>query len=294
VITHVLKESMQELANHIYIETGYAGVTLGAINWAHGLILIDAPFRQEDARLWRTALLNLGGGVDRLLVNLDAHFDRTLGVRAMECTVVGHEKMAEIFRNRPVTFKTQGTETGAEWELYNGLGSIRWVPPDITFTEGLKIHWDDSPLLLESRPGPATGAIWAVLPDQRIAFVGDALVPDQPPYLSSADLPTWINSLRPLLTAEYQDYLLISGRGGPVAHQQVRRQLTFLEKTNGLLEDLARQKAPASEAGSLSQRLIQDFEIPAHREMQYRQRLQHGLQQYYIRHYQPTEEEITE
>ena len=77
---------MQELAHHVYIETGYAGVTLGAINWSHGLVLIDAPFRAEDARSWRSALLNLGGGVDRLLVNLDAHFDRTLGVRAMDCT----------------------------------------------------------------------------------------------------------------------------------------------------------------------------------------------------------------
>jgi glyoxylase-like metal-dependent hydrolase (beta-lactamase superfamily II) len=285
---------MQELANHVYIETGYPGVTLGAINWAHGLVLIDAPFRPEDARSWRSALLNLGGGVDRLLVNLDAHFDRTLGVRAMDCTVVGHEKMAEIFRNRPVTFKTQGTETGAEWELYNGLGSIRWVPPEITFTERLLIHWDESPLSLESHPGPSTGAIWAVLPEQRIAFVGDALVPDQPPYLASANLPAWLNTLRPLLTPAYQDYLLISGRGGPVAHQQVRRQIAHLEKLNGMLEELAQQKAPAAETAGLLTPLMKDFDIPVQREMQYRQRMQYGVYHYYVRHYQPTGEEITE
>ena len=92
---------MQELANHVFIETGYAGVTLAAINWSHGLILIDSPFRPEDTRSWRSALLNLGGGVDRLLVTLDVHFDRTLGTRSMDCTVVGHEKMASVFRNRP-------------------------------------------------------------------------------------------------------------------------------------------------------------------------------------------------
>lgn len=285
---------MQELAHHVYIETAYAGVTLGAINWSHGLILIDSPFRPEDARSWRSALLNLGGGVDRLLVNLDAHFDRTLGVRAMDCTVVGHEKVAEIFRNRPVTFKTQGTETGAEWELYNGLGSIRWVPPEITFTDHLLIHWEENPLSLESHPGPATGATWAVLPDQRIAFVGDAIVPDQPPYLASADLPTWIHTLKPLLTPAYQDYLLISGRNGPVAQQQVRRQISYLEKVHGLLERLASHKAPAYETEQYVTELLQDFEVPAQREAQYRQRLQYGLYHYYARHYQPTEEEITE
>ena len=31
---------MQEISDHIFIETAYAGVTLGAINWPHGLILI--------------------------------------------------------------------------------------------------------------------------------------------------------------------------------------------------------------------------------------------------------------
>ncbi|HEX9017709.1 MAG TPA: hypothetical protein VF806_00890 [Anaerolineaceae bacterium] len=285
---------MQELAHHVYIETSYAGVTLGAINWSHGLVLIDSPFRAEDARSWRSALLNLGGGVDRLLVNLDTHFDRTLGVRAMDCTVVGHEKMAEIFRNRPVTFKTQGTETGAEWELYNGLGSIRWVPPEITFTEQLKIHWDENPLSLESHPGPAAGAIWAVLPNQRIAFVGDALVPDQPPYLANADLTAWISTLQPLLTPAYQDYLLISGRGGPVAHAQVRKQVSYLEKVRSVLDTLAHHKAPAEETSTLVDSLLHDFEIPAQREIQYRQRLHHGLYQYYKRHYQSTDEEVPE
>ena len=285
---------MQELAHHIYIETSYAGVTLGAINWAHGLILIDAPFRPEDARSWRSALLNLGGGVDRLLINLDAHFDRTLGVRAMDCTVISHEKMAEIFHNRPVTFKTQGTETGAEWEQYNSLGSIRWVPPEITFTESLTIHWDQTPLVLESHPGPSTGAIWAVLPDSHIAFVGDALVPSQPPFLASADLPAWIDTLKPLLTPAYQDYLLISGRNGPVAHQQIYQQINFLEKVQHLLEQMARQKAPARETEQLVPGLLGDFDIPPQRENQYYHRLLYGLSHYYIRHYQPAEEEITE
>jgi glyoxylase-like metal-dependent hydrolase (beta-lactamase superfamily II) len=285
---------MQELAHHVYIETSYAGVALGAINWSHGLVLIDAPFRAEDARSWRSALLNLGGGVDRLLVNLDAHFDRTLGVRAMDCTVVGHDKMAEVFRNRPVSFKTQGNETGAEWELYNGLGSIRWVPPEITFNERLLIHWDENPLSLEFHPGPSTGAIWAVLPEQRIAFVGDALVPDQPPFLISASLPAWINTLKPLLTPAYQDYLLISGRSGPVAHQQVRRQIAYLEKMHQMLEKMASQKAPAGETEGLVSALLKDFEILPQRELQYRQRLQYGLYHYYVRHYQPTGEEISE
>lgn len=285
---------MQELANHVFIETSYAGVTLGAINWSHGLILIDAPFRPDDTRLWKSTLLNLGGGVDRLLVNLDAHFDRTLGARSMDCTVIGQEKMAEVFRTRPVTFKTQGNETGAEWELFNGLGSIRWVPPEITFSDGMMIHWDESPLCLEHHLGPAAGAIWAVLPDQHIAFVGDAVVPDQPPFLASASLPEWIASLHLLLQPAFQDYLLVSGRGGLVATMQVRRQVNFLEKIHRMIGELADQKAPPADTEALVAPLLAEFEIPQGREIQYRQRLKYGLYHYYLRHFTQASEELAE
>jgi hypothetical protein len=66
---------MQEITPQVYIETGYAGVTLGAINWPHGLILIDSPFRADDARSWRSSLLNMGGGVERMIINLDAQWN---------------------------------------------------------------------------------------------------------------------------------------------------------------------------------------------------------------------------
>jgi glyoxylase-like metal-dependent hydrolase (beta-lactamase superfamily II) len=286
---------MQEIAPHIYIEPGYAGVTLGAINWPHGLILLDSPFRQEDTRSWRSALLNLGSGAERMLVNLDAHFDRTLGTRAMDCTVVGHEKMAQAFRNRPVTFKTQASETGAEWEQYNGLGSIRWSPPEMTFTERMQIYWDSQPISLESHPGPATGAIWAVLPGSQVCFVGDAVVADQPPFLASADLPAWIEALQILLEPAYQNFLLVSGRGGLVTHMHVRAQVQFLEKTKKLLEGLAAQNAPVEDAVALTEKLISDFPATGPRQLQFQQRLQWGLRQYYLRQYrQEHTEEIEE
>ncbi|HMN59969.1 MAG TPA: hypothetical protein PJ988_06365 [Anaerolinea sp.] len=285
---------MQELAPNVYIETGYAGVTLGAINWSHGLVLIDAPFRAEDTRAWRANLLNLGGGVDRLLVNLDAHFDRTLGTRAMDCTVVGQEKMASVFRNRPVTFKAQGNETGAEWESYNGLGSIRWAPPEITFSDQMSIHWEDEPLLLEYHPGPATGAIWAILPASRVVMVGDAVVPDQPPFLSTADLPAWIASLELLLSAKYRDYLVVSGRGGAAAQQQVRAQLAFLQRAYQQVDTLAQRNGSPEDTAALVPGLLSGLKYPADRAAQYEQRLRHGLKNYFIRHYRPQKEDIEE
>jgi glyoxylase-like metal-dependent hydrolase (beta-lactamase superfamily II) len=278
---------MQEIAPHVYIETAYPGVTLGAINWTHGLILIDAPFRAEDTRAWRTSLLNLSGGVERLLVNLDAHFDRTLGSRAMDCTVAGHDRLIEVFRNRPVTFKTQGAESGAEWEQFNGLGSIRWASPEVTFTEELKIYWEASPVILQTRPGPAVGAIWAVLPGEHVAFIGDAVVRSQPPFLGSANLPAWIETLKVLLLPPFQNYLLVSGRGGLVAQSEVHALLELLTGLNKKLDEMSVLSTPVEEVERMASVLLKEMDAPPQRHLQYRQRWHWGLHHYYLRHYRP-------
>ena len=162
------------VGNGVRVEV-VVGVTLGVISQPRGLVLIDAPPSPEDSRMWRASLMGMVNGPERVLVNLDSHPDRTLGARAMDCTVIAHEKTAFAFRNRPNTFKAQGDETGANWEAIPGLGSVRWAPPEISFVDQLSLHWGETPILLESHPGPTKGAIWAILPEQKIIFVGDAI-----------------------------------------------------------------------------------------------------------------------
>ncbi|NJN79808.1 MAG: hypothetical protein HC797_04675 [Anaerolineales bacterium] len=96
---------MQEVTKNIYIDDQFPGVTLGVIVTPRGLIQIDAPPSPEDARTWRASLMSLGGGIERVLVNMDAHPDRTLGARAMDCIVVAHEKLQIFFVLVPVHLK---------------------------------------------------------------------------------------------------------------------------------------------------------------------------------------------
>ncbi len=53
---------MQSIADNVYIEDHYLGVTLGVIQMARGLVQIDAPPSPEDSRSWRAALMSLSGG----------------------------------------------------------------------------------------------------------------------------------------------------------------------------------------------------------------------------------------
>lgn len=281
---------MQELFPNLYIEQGYPGVVLGAIVLPHGLVLIDAPFRPEDIRSWRSTLVNLGGGVDRLLINLDAHMDRTLGSRAMECTVIAHEGVVSVLRNRPSTLKAQGVETGAEWELYENLGSVRWSPPEITFTEHMKIFWNDVPIVLEYHPGPSNGAIWVNVLEHKAVFVGDAVVYPQPPFLAQANIPEWLRTLETLVSPEYRDYLIISGRTGLVTQKEVEKQAQVLRDVQSRLEHLGIGAVNEAVVADLARELIEKFDLTPERVTQYENRLKYGLWRYYLRHYRSSED----
>jgi glyoxylase-like metal-dependent hydrolase (beta-lactamase superfamily II) len=171
--------------------------------------------------------------------------------------------------------------------LYNNLGSIRWSPPEITFTHQLNIHWNGSPLVLEHRPGPTAGAIWATLPEQHVVFIGDLVLLSQPPFLASAHLPTWLENLQELLSPVYQNYLIVCSRGGLVHQDDIRKQIRFLQKVQQSIEGLAQQDAAPEETWRLAPLLLAEFSLPAERLPFYQQRLKYGLHQYYVRQHRP-------
>lgn len=279
---------MQSIADKVYVEDSLPGVTLGVISTPRGLALIDAPPSPDDSRTWRASLMGLGAGPDRVLINLDSHPDRTLGARAMDCTIIAHEKTAQAFRNRPTTFKAQGDETGANWESIPGLGSVRWAPPEISFTQDLVIYWGGNPIHLEHRPGPAAGAIWVVLPADRIVFVGDLALKNQPPFLFNANLPQWIESLKALLGADFKGFTIVSGRGGTINAQVVKTQLETIKHLHDRLEKLAARNAAPEATEKLVEHFVSGYKAPAARLKHYAQRLRYGLHHYYVRHYHPT------
>ncbi len=277
---------MQEIQRGIFIENSYPGVTLGALIFSHGTILIDAPLRAEDSRAWRGVLAGQGSSMNRVLVNLDSHPDRTLGARAMECTIIAHQKTAQVFRSRPSVFKGQNTESGAEWETYNDAVGTRWATPDITFNQRIYLHWGPPDVLLEHHPGPTAGSIWGIIPSAHIIFVGDSVIANQPPFLANADIPAWLESLE-LLMSTFKDFTFVSGRGGIVAYEAVCSQHQMLKSILKGLEKFAKRNAASETAESLIPGLLSDYSYSPHLEEQYMQRLRHGLSQYYMRRYRP-------
>ena len=286
---------MDAIARNIYVEERFPGVTLGVIVQSRGLIQIDAPPAPEDGRAWRAALMGMGNGHERVLINLDSHPDRTLGVRAMDCTVIAHEMTAQAFQNRPNTFKAQGDETGANWEAIPGLGSVRWAPPEISFVSRMSLHWSDTPVILESRPGPTEGSIWVILPEEKVVFVGDTVVKGQPPFLAHANIPSWLEALDYLQSGEFKGYTVIGGRDGVISPQAIRSQYDFLKKLQTKIEKLGvKRSAAANATDKLADQVLKEFKAPSAKQRQYSQRLRFGLRNYFARHYQTSSRAVVD
>jgi glyoxylase-like metal-dependent hydrolase (beta-lactamase superfamily II) len=277
---------MQQIGQGIYYEDSYLGVTVGALIFSYGVLTIDAPLRAEDARSWRAAINNYRGGSNRLLVSLDAHPDRTLGTRALECTIVAHQKAALVFRNRPTIFKGLNVETGSVWETFNDAIGMRWASPDITFTDKMHLHWGGPEVVLEYQPGPTPGSIWIEIPEAKIIFVGDTVVQNQPPFLMQADIPAWLESLNVLLK-QYAGYSIVSGRGGLVKPEDIRFMSKMLKDVTSAVEHLGSKNAAPEATQELAAKMISRFSATGKLRELYLTRLRYGLYQYYARRFRP-------
>lgn len=271
---------MKKIKKNIYFESSYSGATVGAFLFEEDTLLVDAPLRPEDGRAWLRELREAGASERRTLLNLDAHPDRTLGAQTLEADVVSHEETARQFRRRAAIFKALKQESGAEWEETPGLSGLRWIMPRISFSDSLSLHFAGQGLQVEEHLGPGPGACWLLAPEDKIVFVGDAVTAGQPPFLGTADLQPWLESLELLLSREYKDYTIIAGRGGKVTSREVKQMHSFLRDVHNKLRGLSRRKDSAAEIEKLAGKLVDKFKPTSRLRTLYLQRLKHGMLEY--------------
>jgi glyoxylase-like metal-dependent hydrolase (beta-lactamase superfamily II) len=277
---------MQEVQPGIFYTTNFSGPTLGAVILPRGILFIDAPLRPEDGNTWKAALLNRSSGIiHKLLVTLDAHPDRTIGANAMNCSIVAHREAAQTIEERSTVFRGQLPESGSEWERFPETSGLRWSPPDIMYTQNIQFHWGDPSVVLEYHPGPRPGTSWVIIPEQKTTFVGDTVMDNCPPFLAQADIPQWVEALEHLRSDPFDGYTIISGRGGPVPQQEIKKQQRTLEKMLKRIERLGEKNAPPEAIADLAEVFLNDFSSDTKKTERYLQRLRYGLRHYYLKNY---------
>lgn len=272
---------MQKLAKDIYVESGFAGVTVGAVVTPEGIVCIDAPTHPADARRWRLKLSQLSAAPVSFVINLDHHRDRVLGAQWFEAPVIAHEATSDRLRQLPELFKGGQSEGGADSDLASDLAGVRLVTPLVSFSDRAELVMGGHAIHLVRRPGSAPGAIWVELPAEKIVFVGDALTVGAPPPMQEVDLDAWLASLTELRKARFPAQVIVPGRGGPVDKSAVAPMQDFIRKTRRKLHSLARARKPRADLGALAAELVEEFHAPASLREHYARRLRVGLEHQY-------------
>ena len=275
---------MEEIAENVYIEECFPRVVLGALKLDHGMLIVDSPFRIEDVQSWKSKLSHLGAGRERLLIIMDAHIDRTIMAQAMEIETLAHESTVGIIRNRTASSKSQELEIGPDWTGTELPPGIRLIKPHITFTNEVQVHWEGDPLVISHMSGAHFAGAWLRYDAQKVIFVGDSVVLNQPPFFAKADLTTWIEDLEWLGSDRFKNFKIISGRNGLIQSSSIRTMSALLNEAKERIDELAEEEMPLASVPELADHLLKKINCDPQLRDRYYLRLTRGLEQYIKRH----------
>lgn len=271
---------MQEIANGVIIETGLRGVTLGAIRTSEGYVLIDTPSFQKDAKSWRATLQAYADIPIRAIIVLDSHRDRMLGASWFdEATLISHAMTRDTLFNLSQSYiSTLANMLATNTVEHSRLLKGRILLPAITFSDRMRLHFGETTIILEHRPGPSSGSLWVVLEDQKVIFVGDSLVEAAPPYLGSPFSGAWLEGLD-ALEQKWAASTIVSGRGAVAPVGDIERLRTYLGLAREKVKELYETRRPLSEMSWLIHRLMTIYPAPLERDLsEIQQRVRTGLQ----------------
>lgn len=272
---------MRTVASGVFLDSKFPGVVVGAVA-SHGrLLLIDAPIRIEDAREWISQLGEKGK--PRSMALLDHHPDRVLGARGLDLPILAHDETRQVMNAWPDTFKGGSRPIGAEADRLKRISGVSKAVPDLTFSDEMSLYLEGREIILLHRPGPTSGAIWVVVPDARVVFIGDAVWLDEPAYLGDADLAAWQKTLQQAARGPYKAFTLVSSRDGVIERKALAQMSAWLARVEQRLRKVKPRPDLTEATASLASALLRSYKIPSTRREHAHLRLQVGLERLYTR-----------
>jgi cyclase len=190
-------------------------------------LLVDTAATRARARALRTALAGLSPYPPRVLVNTHFHGDHTFGnaeLAGPATVVVAHTRTRSEMAAAGLGLTGLWPDT--DW------GEIRLRLPDLTYEDALTLHHGGRRVEL-FHPGPAHTSndtvVW--LPDERVLFAGDIVLPGRTPFVLMGSVSGSLATLRRL--RELGPRTVVGGHGpvsGPETLDETEEYFVRLQK----------------------------------------------------------------
>lgn len=274
---------MEQIAPGIFVETGYRAVNVGVIVTDAGLILVDVPPFPADARRWRLRLAQLHPNRLLFVINTDGHRDRVMGNHWFDAPVIAHEVVADRLRSYNDAFPQAFTDAlvSRDREAADDLAHVRVVVPQVTFTKKLTLHLGGRTVVLMHMPGPTSGSIWVMCPEDAVVFTGASVVSGIHPNLTEAETKAWLESLVELRRDRFRARIVVPGRG-PVTDKSATEPISaYLRHMRTRVRSLVQAGRPRSETAALVSEFLPMFPLSEETRDRTQRRLKTGLDRVY-------------
>ncbi|MFF3500101.1 MBL fold metallo-hydrolase [Streptomyces sp. NPDC003247] len=208
---------LEELAPgvHAYIQPdgGWCLNNAGVLIGEDAVALVDTAATERRARALRAAVASLTPLEVGTVVTTHHHGDHHFGnaVAAPHATVVSHEVTRAEMARRGLAMREVWPAT--DW------GDVRLSLPTLTFRDRATLHVGSlTAELIHVGPAHTTGDIVVWLPEQRVLFAGDVLLPGCTPFVLMGSLSGTLEAIARLRAL---DPAVVVGGHGPVAGPEV-------------------------------------------------------------------------
>ncbi len=241
---------MEQVAEGVFIETGYQGVNVGAVLTSQGVISVDTPSYPRQARDWATRLHRLNHHAVQFLILTDYHGDRIINTRWLNAPIITHQETAERINSYDKRFPQSlldslAARNGDSSRELNGIPVER---PALTFTHNLSLLRNGRSLELIAAPGPTIGNIWVYLPEQKLLFAGDTITTHGPVLLAEGSCQQWLQTLARLQSwPEEKLQKIVPGRGPLADRTAIQTMSDYLRQLWDTLTAHVTAKRPKEE-----------------------------------------------
>ena len=239
---------MREIADGVFVETGYRGANVGLILTGGGALLVDTPMFPHEARDWLGAVSSIAEHEISYIISTDYHAPRILGNWFFSAPVIAHELAWGELKARGQTILQRQIDyyNKREPEVAAALADVEVVFPEIAVVDKLAIHIGDRLVSILHFGGhtPATLGVYVI--EAKVLFAGDLVVAGRHPDLGQAQSEEWLEALDRISAMNVD--VIIPGSGEPCDLSPIPPLKAYIQEMRQLVGEAHKGGASRREA----------------------------------------------
>jgi cyclase len=234
---------LQQVSEHVFVETKYLGCNVGVVRTQQGPVVIDTPMFPNDVRDLRDQIRRLTKQRIAYLIYTHEHFDHVLGAKGLTGKVVAHyqvvDDIAYLKKNLPEEITYFFPDLYKQYK--DIFDNVDIIAPQITFVNEMKLYTGSLELELSWLGGHSPASIMIYMPQDKVLFCGDNVDVGMPFIAPYSRFGEWINALKRIEGMAVER--IMPGHDDVCSMKDVHRTRVLFETTHSWIQKLIKTGA---------------------------------------------------